>query len=294
MWTLRRLLSMANRTELSRVWAVWRQVGQGSVQIEARRWRRALNAVRSLLRDPTPAGPIWAVSMVKNEADIIVETLRNLRSQGVDHILVADNGSTDGTRALLVAEGVHVVDDPIVDYWQAQKMSHLARTATRHGAAWVVPFDADEIWKGQGGRTLAATLRSTTRNVAEAEWWQYVPIKDGDGGFAERFPWRLKEPDAQSKQAFRANWLARLTTGNHTVYLPSPRVERNLRIAHFRSRSIEQMLRKARDGSEASRKAGIAAHKLPQWFEVTSEEEAARRLVAMKARELTHDPASAW
>lgn len=233
--------------------------------------------------------------MVKNEGDILRETVRNLRDQGVDYILVADNGSSDDTARILHEEGVIVVDDPIVPYWQAQKMAHLIRVAVRHGAAWVVPFDADELWKGQDGRTVADTLRSMTGTVAEAEWWDFVPLAENSSDLvAERFPWHLPQPDRQSKQAFRANWLARVTLGNHTAFVPHPSAARNLRIAHYRARSVEQMLRKARDGADASRKAGLSERSLPQWFEVTDESAAQLRLETMASGDLVRDPSTWW
>lgn len=233
--------------------------------------------------------------MVKNEADIIRETVRNLRSQGVDHILVADNGSSDDTVSILRDEGVMVVADPITAYWQAQKVTHLARAATRHGASWIVPFDADELWKGQDGRTLADILHSSSANVIEAEWWDFVPLADNDSdSVAARFPWRLPQPHQQSKQAFRAHWLARVSIGNHTVHVPERRVARSLRIAHYRCRSVTQMVQKARDGAAASRSAGISTNKLPQWFEVPDEAAAQARLESMTSGELVRDPSTTW
>ena len=54
---------------------------------------------------PAPGHPrresVWAVTMVRNEADIIGTTVRHLLAQDVDGILVADNGCTDDTRAIL-------------------------------------------------------------------------------------------------------------------------------------------------------------------------------------------------
>ena len=209
---------------------------------------------------------------------------------------MADNGSTDDTVAVMRAEGVHIVHDPIVPYWQAQKMTHLARIAVRHGRVWVVPFDADELWKGENGLTVAETLRTVGSNVVEAAWWNYVPLAENDSTLvAERFPWRLSRPDRQSKQAFRANWLARITIGNHTAFVPGAGVVRRLRIAHYRWRTIEQIMQKASDGARASRSAGIASHTLPQWFEVTDEASAQARLEQMiQSADLVRDPSSLW
>ena len=44
---------------------------------------------------------IFAVMMVRNERDILPVNLRYHLESGIDHILVADNGSTDGTAAIL-------------------------------------------------------------------------------------------------------------------------------------------------------------------------------------------------
>ena len=234
--------------------------------------------------------------MVKNESDIIGETIRNLRAQGIDHVLVADNGSTDDTVEVLRSENVHIVSDPIVAYWQAQKMSHLARVAVRNGASWVVPFDADELWKGDQGRTIGESLRSSSANLVEAAWWNFVALPENDSeSVADRFPWRLPQPDDQHKQAFPANWLARCTMGNHTTFVPGDRKVRLLRIAHYRSRTTEQLLRKSADGTRASELAGIEPHKLPQWFEILSEADAETRLRQMAESDgLVHDPSSRW
>ena len=65
--------------------------------------------------------------MVRDEADIIAYTLRHLlEEEGVDHLIVADNLSTDDTRSIL--EGfprsqVTILDDLEEGYDQSTKMS---------------------------------------------------------------------------------------------------------------------------------------------------------------------------
>ena len=46
---------------------------------------------------------VWAVSMVRDEADMICATIRQLVDEGVDGIIVANNRSVDDTGFLLKA-----------------------------------------------------------------------------------------------------------------------------------------------------------------------------------------------
>ncbi len=44
---------------------------------------------------------VVAIMMVKDEADIIGHTLDHLHAQGIDHVVIADNMSTDNTGFIL-------------------------------------------------------------------------------------------------------------------------------------------------------------------------------------------------
>ena len=88
------------------------ELGQLSYSFKRRNtpklWRDQLEAIRMMKVHNLPAphfvGPrreVWAVSVVKNELDILPYVLNHLFAQGVDRIIVADNLSTDGTREYL-------------------------------------------------------------------------------------------------------------------------------------------------------------------------------------------------
>lgn len=91
-----------------------------------------------------------AVSVVKNEADIIEAFVRHTRAWADEH-LIFDHDSTDGTRQILfelVREGLplKLFTGDAIGNLQQSRSNHLARTAfTEHGADWVLPLDADEI-----------------------------------------------------------------------------------------------------------------------------------------------------
>jgi len=102
-----------------------------------------------------------AISIVRNEEDLVEATIRHHLGQGVDRVLVADNDSGDGTPRLL--ERLARTDRRIrwsrtgdIGFHQSEAVTELARTAAREGATWVLPFDADEFWCAPGG--LAAAL----------------------------------------------------------------------------------------------------------------------------------------
>lgn len=279
---------------------VQRSIRTGEIAVEPRRRDRARNAVRSLSRSPDANAPIWAVAMVCDEADIVAESVTHLFDEGVDHVLIANNGSTDGTRDILSdlarSGPVHLVDDPSVQFWQAEKVTLLSRAATRHGAGWIVPFDADELWFAlDPTQTLADALRASRTDVVTASWWQYVPLDQGGPTVAERFPFRLPNPDHLGKVAFRANWLARVTSGGHAVTLPAPISTAGLRIAHFRYRHLDQVIRKATVGFQARASAGRPIQDYWEAVVTGGEAEARRRIEALVNRtDLVHDPVTSW
>jgi hypothetical protein len=74
---------------------------------------------------------IWAVGMVRDEADIVGSTVSHLLQQGVDHVLIADHGSTDGTLELLDDmarrdDRIYVARDHESGYFQREKMTRLS------------------------------------------------------------------------------------------------------------------------------------------------------------------------
>jgi hypothetical protein len=211
---------------------------------------------------------IWAVTMVRNEIDIIAYTVSHLVSQGVDRVLVADNNSTDGTFDLLndlaSTMPLTVVRDREPGHYQSWKMTRLARYAACTGAQWVIPFDADEMWVAREG-TLRDFLLSSELGVVKARLIDHVPhISDdvSEPNPYRRLRHRLATPELDGgpsagqemrtfkKVAFRAHPLARVAAGNHTVRHPG-RVGEGLEIRHLPYRSPQQFRRKVVEGAAA-------------------------------------------
>lgn len=104
-----------------------------------------------------------AVSVVKNEADMIEAFVRHTAAW-VDHHLIFDHASTDGTGDILralQAEGLPVTlfTDAAWGHRQQQRSNRLTRiAAAEFGADWVLPLDADEILCGPDRAGLEAAL----------------------------------------------------------------------------------------------------------------------------------------
>jgi glycosyltransferase involved in cell wall biosynthesis len=70
--------------------------------------------------------------LVRNEEELVAANLDHHLAQGVDLVIVTDNGSTDATRALLAPHekrGVaHVIDDPTEAHVQARNSTLVRAT----------------------------------------------------------------------------------------------------------------------------------------------------------------------
>lgn len=208
-----------------------------------------------------------AVTMVRDEDDIIEHTVAHMLQQ-VDAVIVADNLSTDGTRAILDRLAVDwphilIVDDYDPAYRQSEKMTALAhRARSEFGADWVVPFDADEWWYSPHFDRVGDALAEVPSDwwVAAASLYDHVATgrdPDVDNPIVRLGHRRLTEAPLPKVAARYGEDLV-IEQGNHgATYTVRPGVLGPLLVVrHFPYRSLEQLLRKIRNGSAAYRAAG--------------------------------------
>jgi hypothetical protein len=109
--------------------------------------------------------------MIRDEADIVGAMLTHQREQGVDHVIVTDNASVDGTVDLLRTferQGfVTLWHDPEHRKQQYRVVTRMARhAATELGADWVINADADEFMVARDpGRTIRDVLAAVPPSV---------------------------------------------------------------------------------------------------------------------------------
>jgi glycosyltransferase involved in cell wall biosynthesis len=120
---------------------------------------------------------IVGVTTVLDEAPIIKATITHLFGEGIDHVIVTDGGSTDGTQAVLDSiPNVTWTPQHIPEFHQDLEMSWLAHQAADLGADWIIPFDADEFWYDPLGGTIRSILEGVAPEIAKIHTatWQHV------------------------------------------------------------------------------------------------------------------------
>ncbi len=133
--------------------------------------------------------------LVRDVADVIETNLSYHRAQGVDFFIVADNGSTDGTVAILEryerAGLVKLEHFPgSVNKAWTEGRTRIGRLTHELGADWVIHNDGDEFWwplTGDLKQTLAAIPERFGMVIAPRT--EFVP-RPGEAPFAERLTFR--------------------------------------------------------------------------------------------------------
>lgn len=166
--------------------------------------------------------------MVRDEADIIGAMLDHHLAQGVDVVIVTDNGSVDGTTDILQGYAdrglIELRHDPVHRKQQAPVVTQMARdAASQHGADWVINADADEFFVPVD-RSL--TLHEVFEQLDPAIQAFLVPVTNLTGPAAAsgsglgRLTYRDERPEA----ALRATGLRAHPTAD-AIHIGDPEID---------------------------------------------------------------------
>jgi hypothetical protein len=208
---------------------------------------------------------LFMTLLVRDLQDIVAANIAYHLSQGVDHVIVTDNGSVDGTVAIVeefVRGGrVTLIDEPRDDYDQSAWVTRMARAAAGMGADWVINNDADEMWWPHDGDLKSTFARVSAQfGAVVAPRSNMLPLRALGGHPFERMTVRdvhsvngLGQP-LQGKTAHRAVPDVIVGPGNHTALSPvlAPAApSSDILIYHYPYRSYAQMDRKIALGGPA-------------------------------------------
>jgi len=126
---------------------------------------------------------VCAISMIRNEADIITLVL-NHAFHLFDEIMIADVLSTDGTSETIQSFAetwphVEVYKCSTQERYQGAIMKALATRAVKQGADWVFFLDADEFINVNNKEELKSYLQSFPHDVMHMPWINLIPSQYG-------------------------------------------------------------------------------------------------------------------
>jgi len=123
---------------------------------------------------------IFAIMIVRNEADILRTNVLYHQAIGVDRFIVLNNGSIDETGAVLRS----MSKKGFLQYYNYQGPFHevvlatsLARLAIERGASWIMRIDADEFWYVSRG-SLRDILATTHANAIRLKVLNFVQRRE--------------------------------------------------------------------------------------------------------------------
>lgn len=202
---------------------------------------------------------IAALSMVKNEQDVIESFVRHVLSF-CDVLLICDHHSSDltgGILSQLQQEGLPLVvyheENPA--YIQSEVMTNLAKAALdSYAADLLLPLDADEFLVPQHNGDIRSILEALpTDSVYRLPWRGYAPVCWQENVFL------LQQEAVQARDFLPGQKIIvgaecvrkkdfHLQEGNHNVILHLPEGEQiipqvlqdKLELAHYCWRSLEQ------------------------------------------------------
>lgn len=193
-----------------------------------------------------------AISMVKDEGDIIYFTLAHLiYEQNVSAIIIADNMSSDNTvYEILRAKNdfkkdchIHLEYDREVGYYQSKKMTALAyQCIDLFAPEMIIPFDADELW----------FVEDDSFDVLEFEMYNYY-TSSSDEYNINPFK-KIKSncgKNAMNKIAFKPCDEFIIEQGNHGLTRTGGTKGIGGYIKHYPYRSFDQFKRKIINGAKA-------------------------------------------
>lgn len=230
-----------------------------------------------------PTSPLLGLSVVKNEADII-ETMVRHNLQYLDHMVMIDNGSIDGTidilNALAAETGrVEVRIDGRAGHMQRRIINDFLRThALDYEPVQVVLLDGDELICADIEMFRDTLL--TCSSPVSIGWTTFVPTAQDDLSIfnpALRIEHRrVREQPLFRKTTVPAPFIGNslVTSGSHALKRSGVAIEAasfdEIKIAHYPVRSKNQILTKVLLGHWSIRRRTDSEREGWQWHHIAA------------------------
>lgn len=227
--------------------------------------------------------------LVRDEIDIIESMLEFHFAQGLDKIIVTDNGSVDGTYEILLdyqkTGKIDLLREPPSDFSQHRWVSRMANMAfTEYHADWILHADADELFVPTEPGNIVKFFESIddTVSVLKLPRHDFIPFDRPMASspvaemlYRKTVSQNLRGHPLPPKVAHRGSENVVITQGNHSVagnFEGSTIAVDCLQVYHYPLRSYDQFESKVRNGgsgyqNNSELKPGIGSHKR-YWYDL--------------------------
>lgn len=179
--------------------------------------------------------------LVKDEELLLKNNLEFHLAQGVDKIIVTDNGSTDNTPYILKhfedAGLIEVIHEPSRAYHQKKFVNRMVRLAIeKYNAQWIINADGDEFFYSNTENLKDALPVDGHPNILFCQWCMSLPRAGQKWQDIDHFC--LVD---NSKSIHTAQGFITVSGGNHKVYLKhihTPSLTDDITLYHLNSRDF--------------------------------------------------------
>jgi hypothetical protein len=231
---------------------------------------------------------IVATLLVRDEEEIIAQTIEHHLSQGIDQFIVTDHMSKDSTLSIIrkFPEVTKIIREKEKTYNQFKWVTRMARMACDLNPDWIVHLDADEFWTGfeclkYVPENIVVVKSSTNIDPMESDGTtcrEYLPIEGLKyGNFKkEDMPYfRYSNVDRISKGCkivHRPSKKIKIKQGNHDAkeYEGQDGFTNEITIDHYPVRSYEHFLMKIKNGGlayQTSKLHELIGHHWKRWYQ---------------------------
>ncbi len=192
--------------------------------------------------------------LVRDEEEIIAQNIEHHLSNGIDKLIITDNGSVDRTHQIIekYPEVLEIINEPNLNFDQSKWVTRMAHLACDYGAEFVVHLDADEFWHGlKNVKNIIGNLFA----IRSERGLDHLPVEGlkYNNFNIDQMPYYIKSMMVfqGSKVIHRASKEITIMLGNHSIKGSWPPIKEGIFIHHYPIRSYEQFEKKVVNGGSA-------------------------------------------
>ena len=192
----------------------------------SRRQKATRTAVPSHEPAETPASGYFlsTLSIVKNESMVIEEFIRHYKEQGVDHMHIINNGSSDNTSGLVLSFGDFVTLYDLPEKHKQVEHYNNVYSKIQHTTKWLAVVDVDEyMFATEESKTLRDVLANKPTSTNYVLNWNMF----GGSGHVHQpqcirrsFVYRVRGTHENVKSIVSTKITSKLTIHNNTPSVP--------------------------------------------------------------------------